>query len=130
MTKKITKLGVLFLFLAVLSTPALAATSGLDFEFNEAIVQAIVNLTILSVGLSAAIQALKEWLKLEDGWAIALSGFVAYIFTGVYLLTAGIFTWLAFGVYGFMVFAEVNGFYKYARPILLVLLEILKEKKK
>lgn len=133
MRKKIILVGFILLMVGFVASPALASTSELDFEFQEEIVQAILNLTILSIGLTAAIQAIKEWLKLEDGWAIALSGIVSYLFTGAYLLTAGIFTWLALGIYGFMVFAEVNGFYKFAKPILLVLLEILrvlKEKKK
>jgi len=113
------KVLVLFsvLFLLAIATPIWAASVETGFEFNEKIVDAIVNLTILGIGLTAAIQALKEWLKIEDWKAIILSVLVSYGFTAAYLLMNNIFTWVALLAYGFLVTAEVNGFFKYAKLI-------------
>jgi len=118
----------LFFFMAF-AIPLVAATSGVDFEIDDAVVTAITNLAVFGFVLFAAIQALKEWLKIKDGWVIALSAVCSFAYTGFYLLQTEAFSWIAFAVYGILVTAEANGFYKLVKPILKFLLTLIKEKK-
>jgi len=114
------------MFFVIFAAPLLAA----DFEIDDSVVTAIVGLAILGYPLHSAIQALKEWLKLKDKWAIALSIVVSFGFTAFYLFSLNMFTWLGLGVYGALVTAEVNGIYKIIKPIIKAVLTLIKTKEK
>ena len=96
---------------------------------DEVLLAAILSFTGGAFTVTTAVQALKAWLKLTGAKAVILSAVLAYAFTaGCLLLTSAPFTLLIFGVYGAIVFAEVNGFYKYIKPILEIILQLLAKK--
>jgi len=113
-------------FFLVFAIPLLA--TGVDFEIDDAVVDAITNLAIFGFVLFAAIQAIKEWLKIKGVLVIVLSAVCSFLYTGFYLLQNEAFSWLAFVVYGILVTAEANGFYKIVKPIIKLLLSQIKEK--
>ena len=95
---------------------------------DQTVLAAILAFTVGGFTVTTALQALKGWLKLKGWQVVLLSAVVSYVFTAGTLLMMSVFSWLTLGVYGFIVFAEVNGFYKYIKLILEFLLQYLAKK--
>ena len=79
-------------------------------HIDPAMVMAI--LMIGGIGVIGIVQTIKTWLKLSGGLALALTLVVSFGATALVLSQAHVFTWLAFVLYGLIVFGEASGLYK------------------
>jgi len=95
---------------------------------DQTVLAAILAFTVGGFTITTALQALKGWLKLEGWKVVLLSVVVSYAFTAGTLLMMSAFTWLLLAVYGAIVVLEVNGLYKYIKPLLDFLLQYLVKK--
>lgn len=70
-------------------------------------------LTLLGGGIvTALVQALKKWLKIEGGWkAMALAAILSIGGTAYVLVSMGAFTVAALLIYSLVVFGESTGLY-------------------
>lgn len=70
-------------------------------------------LAVLGGGVvTAVVQALKKWLKIDGGWkAVALAGALSIAATAYILLSLHVFGWVSLVLYSAVVFGESTGLY-------------------
>ena len=75
-------------------------------------------LAVISGGVvTAIVQAVKKWLKIEGGWqAMLLAAVLSLGATAYILLTLHVFTVAALILYGLIVFGESTGLYHLTVP--------------
>jgi len=67
--------------------------------------------------VTAVVQALKKWLKIDGGWkAVALAAVLSIGATAYILVTLHVFTVPALVLYGLIVFGESTGLYHLTVP--------------
>ncbi len=75
-------------------------------------------LAVISGGVvTAIVQAVKKWLKIEGGWqAMLLAAVLSLGATAYILVTLHVFTVAALVLYGLIVFGEATGLYHLTVP--------------
>lgn len=82
--------------------------------------QSVLSAILAVIGggvVTAIVQAVKKWLKIEGGWqAMLLAAVLSLGATAYILLTLHVFTVAALALYGLIVFGEATGLYHLAIP--------------
>lgn len=82
--------------------------------------QSVLSAILAVIGggvVTAVVQAVKKWLKIEGGWqAMLLAAVLSLGATAYILVTLHVFTVAALVLYGLIVFGESTGLYHLAIP--------------
>ena len=79
-------------------------------EIDMGILTAIMS--FMGIGILALVQTIKTFLHAKDIVALIIAAVVSFGATAIVLTQMAVFTWVAFIVYGLIVFGEASGFYK------------------
>jgi len=104
---------MMLIFMAViLFASPLMAQDGETPMFDPAVVELILVTGIGGLGVRALTALLKNWLKAKGFLAVAISLVVCAAATAVYLVPAGIFSWIDLAGYTAFVFVGANLIYR------------------